>query len=116
MSVLGLNLVVKSTDHSAAVERYSALLESHFLQEFEIADRGLTVTVFPGLSVLSGPEEALSPLESLVASAFVDSIDTTREKLVKTGWTMAGSLGSPKSLLARDPDGSIMEFVEQPQS
>jgi hypothetical protein len=116
MSVLGLGVVVKSTDRDAAVERYGALLESDFLDEFEIAESGLTVTVFPGLSILSGTEAALSRADSLVAHAFVDSLDKTREQLIKTGWVIAGSLGSPKSLLARDPDGSVIEFVEQPDS
>jgi hypothetical protein len=114
MSVLSLNLVVKSADRDAAVKRYSALLESNFLNEFEMAERGLTVTVFPGLSVVSGTKEALSRLDSLVASAFVDSIEATEVQLVEAGWTVGGSLGSPKSFLARDPDGSTFEFVERP--
>jgi hypothetical protein len=114
MTIRNLNLVVKSTNRGAAVDRFGALLESDFLEEFEIADRGLTVTVFPGLSVLSGSEEALSRLDSLVASAFVDSIDMTEAQLVNAGWTVGGSLGSPKSFLARDPDGSTFEFIEQP--
>jgi hypothetical protein len=114
MSVLGPNVVVKSADRDAAVERYRALFESDSLNEFEIADSGLTVTVFPGLSVLSGTKEALSRFDSPVASVFVDSIETTRRQLVQAGWTVEGSLGSSNSVLARDADGSMFDFVERP--
>lgn len=114
MSVRAMSVVVKTTDRHAAVEQYRALLESDVLEEFEIDDSGLTVTVLPGLSILSGTAVALSRAESLVATAFVDSFENTKAQLVETGWTIAGSLGSPNSLLARDAAGSIIEFVEQP--
>jgi hypothetical protein len=116
VSVLKLTVVVKSTDRSAAVERYSKLLESEALGEFAIEGTGLTVTLFPGLSVLSGSAKALAQADGLVASTFVDSLEKTRAELVDAGWTVGGSLGSPGSVLARDPDGSMFEFVEQPKS
>jgi hypothetical protein len=106
-------VVVKSTDRGAAVEQYGALLESEVLEEFQIENSGLTVTVFPGLSILSGTEAALSRAESLVATAFVESVEKTKAQLAETGWTITGSLGSPNSLLARDANGSIIEFVER---
>jgi hypothetical protein len=112
VSVQGISVVVKTTDRQAAVAQYRALLESDALQEFDI--NGLTVTVFPGLSILSGTEAAVSVADSLVASAFVDSIEKTKAQLMETGWTIEGSLGSPNSLLARDASGSIIEFVERP--
>jgi hypothetical protein len=114
VSVQGISVVVKTSDRQAAVEQYGALLQSDILEEFEIEVSGLTVTVFPGLSILSGTEAALSVADSLVATAFVDSIGSTEQQLVKAGWTIAGSLGSPNSLLARDANGSIIEFVERP--
>jgi hypothetical protein len=33
--------------------------------------------------------------------------------LVETGWTREGTLGSTGSMLARDPDGNLIEFVEE---
>jgi hypothetical protein len=30
------------------------------------------------------------------------------------GWTTEGALGGGASLLARDPDGNLLEFVENP--
>jgi hypothetical protein len=113
VNVHGISVVVKTTDRQAAVAQYSALIESAVLQEFEIGSSGLTVTVFPGLSILSGTKTALSRAESLVATAFVESLEKTKAQLVETGWTIAGSLGSPNSLLARDASGSIIEFVER---
>jgi hypothetical protein len=47
-----------------------------------------------------------------VATAFVDSLEATKAHLVEAGWTITGSLGSPGSVLARDADGYIIEFVE----
>jgi hypothetical protein len=106
-------VVVKSIDRSAAVERYTKLLESQPLGEFEIEGTGLTVTLFPGLSVLSGTANALAQADGLVASTLVDSLEETESELAGAGWTVGGSLGSPNSVLARDTDGSMFEFVEQ---
>ena len=113
MAVRGLTVVVKSTERDAAVEQYCALLESDLLEEFKIGDTGLTVSVLPGLSILSGTPDALSRAEGLVATAFVDSLEATEAQLVKAGWDVGGSLGSPHSVLARDADGSMIEIVEQ---
>jgi len=44
---------------------------------------------------------------------FVASIEATERQLTETGWTLAGSLGSPGSVLARDIDGAVFEFVER---
>jgi len=82
--------------------------------EFTIGDRDLTVTVFPGLSVISGTADALASVRELRATAFVDSLAQTREQLAESGWTTEGSLGAGNSLLARDPDGMLAEFVEIP--
>jgi hypothetical protein len=113
VGVQRLTVVVKSTDRDAAVEQYCALLESDLLEEFAIAGTGLTVSVLPGVSILSGTAEALTQAESLVATAFVDSLQATEAQLVRAGWVVGGSLGSPNSVLARDRDGSMIEFVEQ---
>jgi hypothetical protein len=113
VTVVGMSVVVKSTDRDAAVRRYKALLESGVLQEFELPGGALTVTVLPGLSILSGDEESLMNARPLLASVFVDSLEATEELLTANGWTIGGSLGSPGSVLARDPDGSLFEFVEQ---
>lgn len=72
------------------------------------------MTVFPGLSIISGPPGALAAVQALRATMFVDSLPETEAQLARTGWTTEGSLGSPASLLARDPDGTLAEFVEQP--
>jgi hypothetical protein len=116
MGIRGLAVVVKSTDRDAAVAQYCSLLESDLLKEFTIGDTGLTVSVLPGISILSGSATALSQAESLVATVFVDSLEATEAQLVKAGWDVGGSLGSPNSVLARDADGSMIEFVEQPDN
>jgi hypothetical protein len=112
MSMTGISVVVHSTDRDAAVRRFELLLGTAPVREFGVEARGLTVTVFPGISVLSGPPDALGPVRDLRATIFVDSLAATRELLARTGWTTVGSLGSGASLLARDPDGALFEFVE----
>jgi hypothetical protein len=112
MSVLSISAVVQSTDHDAAVQRYELLLGTTPRREFTIPGRGLTVTVFPGISIISGAPGALAPIQALRATVFVDSLPETKARLTRTGWTTEGSLGSGTSLLARDLDGTLAEFVE----
>jgi hypothetical protein len=108
-----MQVVVKSTNRDTAVQQYCALLQSDILEEFTVADSGLTVSVLPGLSILSGTPASLSRADLLVASVLVDSLKVTESQLVKAGWFVGGSLGSPNSFLARAADGSVFEFVEQ---
>jgi hypothetical protein len=114
MSVSRISAVAHSTDHDAAVQRYQLLLGMPPAREFTIGERDLTVTVFPGLSVISGPADSLASVRDLRATAFVDSLASTRAQLAESGWITEGSLGAGNSLLARDPDGMLAEFVEIP--
>ena len=72
------------------------------------------MTVFPGISLLSGPAEALAYFGDLRCTVFVDSLAETAELLGQAGWTEEGSLGDEGSLLARDSDGNLFEFVQTP--
>ena len=112
MTVLGSAAIIQSTDRDAAVRRYQALFGEPPLHQFPIVDRALNVAVFPGLSVLSGEPAALALVTDLRATVFVGSLRETEAELRLTGWTMEGSLGAGASLLARDPDGNLIEFVE----
>jgi catechol 2,3-dioxygenase-like lactoylglutathione lyase family enzyme len=114
MNVLGSAAVVRSTDRDAAVRRYEALFGVPPLNEFPIVDWKLNVAVFPGLSVLSGEPSALARLADLRAMVFVGSLRETEVELRQTGWATEGPLGPGASLLARDPDGNLIEFVENP--
>jgi hypothetical protein len=113
VSVLGITTVVKSSDRAVAIQRFRALLGSDAVPEFQIPNSGLTVTVLPGLAILSGTETELRSAESLIATLVVDSLEQTEAQLVRTGWTLAGSLGAPGSVLAQDIDGAVFEFVER---
>jgi len=112
MNVLASSAIVRSTDHDAAVQRYEALFGVPPFKVFPIVDRELKVTVFPGLSVLSGEASALAALADLRATVFVGSLRETEVELRQTGWVTEGPLGAGASLLARDPDGNLIEFVE----
>jgi hypothetical protein len=112
MSVLSISVVVQSANRIEAVARYTELLGTDIVTEFELPD-GFTVTVLPGLSILSGNDEDLSNVRDLRASLMVDSLALTRDRLERSGWLIAGTLGSPGSFLARDTDGTLFEFVER---
>ena len=84
------------------------------MHEFQIDGRDLSVSVFPGVSVLAGPASALEALTELRATVFVGSLSEAEAELRAGGWTTEGALGGGASLLARDPDGNLLEFVENP--
>jgi hypothetical protein len=114
MKILGSVAVVPSTDRDGAVRRFTTIYGAPPLHEFPIEGLGLNVTVFPGVSVLSGPASALADLANLRASVFVGSMAEAEVELRAAGWAIEGSLGAGASLLARDPDGNLLEFVENP--
>ena len=82
------------------------------MHEFLIDGRDLSVSVFPGISVLAGSASALAALADLRATVFVGSLSGAEAELRAGGWTIEGPLGGGASLLARDPDGNLLEFVE----
>jgi hypothetical protein len=114
MNVLGSAAIVLSTDRAGAVRRFAAIFGAPPLHEFPIDGRDLSVSVFPGVSVLAGPASALEALTGLRATVFVGSLPEAEDELRAGGWTTEGSLGGGASLLARDPDGNLLEFVENP--
>jgi hypothetical protein len=114
MNVLGSAAIVQSTDQAGAVARYAAIFGAPPLQEFQIDGRDLSVSVFPGVSVLAGPATALEALTALRATVFVGSLSQAEAELRAGGWSTEGALGDGASLLARDPDGNLIEFVENP--
>jgi hypothetical protein len=59
MNVLGSAAIVQSTDRAGAVSRFAAIFGAPPLHEFQIDGRDLSVSVFPGVSVLAGPASAL---------------------------------------------------------
>ena len=114
MNILGSAAIVRSTDRDAAVRRYETLFGMPPVHEFPIAGRELHVVVFPGVSLLSGEPSALAPLADLRATVFVSSLLEAEAELRRSGWTAEGPLGAGASRLARDPDGNLIEFVENP--
>jgi hypothetical protein len=114
VNVLGSSAIVRSTDRAGAVGRFAAIFGAPPLHEFPIDGRDLTVSVFPGVSVLAGPASALAALADLRATVFVGSLSEAAAELRAGGWTTEGALGGGSSLLARDPDGNLLEFVENP--
>jgi hypothetical protein len=111
MKIASVMPVVVSSDRDAAVRSFTALLGSP-TSELPVPSAQLTVTTFPGLSLLSGAADAVSPVRQLRATFFVASLIELEVLLNRFAWPRVGSLGET-SLLARDPDGNLFEFVEQ---
>jgi hypothetical protein len=114
VTVSRASVIVHSTDRRSTRDRYQELLGAPPVTEFQIPGLDLVVTAFAGLSILSGPAEAVASVRDLRATVFVDSIKEVEKLLAETGWAREGSLGTTGSLLARDPDGNLLEFVEEP--
>ncbi len=114
MNILGSAAIVQSTDRAGVVSRFAAIFGAPPRHEFQIDDRDLSVSVFSGVSVLAGPASALEALTGLRATVFVTSLAEAEDELRASGWTTEGALGAGASLLARDPDGNLLEFVENP--
>ena len=114
MRTLRTSIIVQSTDLQNALRRYKQLFASHPIREFQVPGSDLVVTAFAGFSILSGSAEALAPVRDLRATVFVSSLKEIEELIVETGWTKEGTLGSTGSMLARDLDGNLLEFVEEP--
>jgi hypothetical protein len=103
--------VVVSSDHEAAVKSLTALLGSP-TSEFPVPSAPLRVTTFRGLLLLTGSADAVRPVRELRAIFFVASLTETETLLNRFSWPRVGSLGEA-SVLARDPDGNLFEFVER---
>lgn len=116
MSVLNIAVVVSSANRDAAIARYKRLLDIEVVTQFDLPGGTFTVTVLPGISILSGNESSLDSVRPVRASISVESLVLTREILENTGWRIDGTLGSPDSFLARDPDENLIEFVERPEN
>ena len=114
MTVLRVSVIVQSLDHQGAIDRYQRLLGTSPVDEFHIPGRDLIATVFAGLSVLSGSTESLATLRDLRGIFFVDSLKELEEQILRSGWKIEGTLGPAGNVLVRDPDGNLLELVEQP--
>jgi hypothetical protein len=114
MKVSGVAAVLTSSHHETSVRNLTALLGAP-LTVFPVPVADLRVTVFSDMSLLSGPDEALEPVRDLRATVFVDSLIEAETTVSGLGWTKAGSLGS-SSLLARDPEGNLVEFIEREEA
>jgi hypothetical protein len=111
VKVSGVAAVVTSTDYETSVKNLTALLGAP-LTVFPVPVSDLRVTVFSGMSLLSGSSEALKPVRDLRATVFVNSLIEIETAVSGLGWTKVGSLGSA-SLLARDSEGNLLEFIER---
>ena len=116
MSVSRISVVAHSTDHDAAVQRYQLLLGMPPAHEFSIPERDLTVTVFPGLSVISGTADALASVRDLRATAFhplrIPLVNNADAEITTSGDEARESLVRQVTLPVRWEE-SVRELIEQ---
>jgi hypothetical protein len=110
MKVSRVAAVVTSSDYETSVKNLTALLGGP-LTVFPVPVADLMVTMFSGMSLVSGSRAALEPVRDLRATMFVDSLIEAETLTNGLGWTRAGSLGAA-SLLLRAPDGNLLEIIE----
>ena len=112
MNVLGSAAIVPSTDRAGAVSRFTAIFGAPPLHEFQIDGRDLSVSVFPGVSVLAGPASALATLADLRATVFVGSLSGGGGRVAGRRLDDRGCARRWSEPAGRDPDGNLLEFVE----
>ena len=58
-------------------------------------------------------EEIIRPAYKIAEHEDLEvSLPDIEARLARTGWTTEGPLGSSTSLLARDPDGTLLKFFK----
>jgi hypothetical protein len=96
-------------------ELFAALLRSTVLSHFMSSQsKAVSSMSRSSQACQSFPDQHGRLPNSLRASVFVESLAQAEVELREAGWTVDGALGSGASLLATDPDGNILEFVENP--
>jgi predicted enzyme related to lactoylglutathione lyase len=115
MKIVGMSVPVLTGDIESAIGRYEALLRGGVKARFVIPERGLTVAVLEGVTLIAGIERDLAPLREVRATFTVDSLAEFEAHLRASG----GAIVQPptptpagRNMVVRDVEGVVFELVE----
>src|SRR5580658_323809 len=115
MKVVGVSVPVLTRDIDRAILRYEALTGERVKERFVVPGRGLTIALLGSVTLISGDEEALTPMRELRATFIVDSITDFEAHLRSSGGTILqppAPTPAGRNMVARDVEGAVFEFVE----
>ena len=115
MKVVGVSVPVLTRDIDRAIPHYEALTGERVKARFVVPGRGLTIALLGSVTLISGDEEALTPMRELRATFIVDSLADFEAHLRNHGGTILQPptpTPAGRNMVARDVEGAVFEFVE----
>src|SRR5580692_1716688 len=115
MKIVGVSVPVVTRDIDRAIPRYEALTGERVKARFVVPGRGLTIALLGSVTLISGDEEALTPMRELRATFIVDSIIDFEAHLRSSGATILqppAPTQAGRNMVARDVEVAVFEFVE----
>ena len=115
MKIVGMSVPVLTGDIESAIARYEALLRGAVKARFVIPERGLTVAVLEGVTIIAGIERDLAPLREVRVTFTVDSLAEFEVQLRATGATIVQPptpTPAGRNMVVRDIEGVVFELVE----
>jgi predicted enzyme related to lactoylglutathione lyase len=115
MRIVGVSVPVLTADIESAVARYQALLREDVKARFVIPERGLTIALLGGVTLVGGAERNLALVKEVRATFAVDSIAEFEAHLRAAGATILqppAPTPAGRNMVVRDVEGVVFEFVE----
>lgn len=113
MEIMGASLRICVDDLEAAIPFYERLAGGRALR---FGRGGVQVAAIGSFLLMSGPEAELEVLRKVSATIAVQDVEAAHRLLTELGaLIIAGPVPTPvgRNLIARHPDGSIFEYVDQ---
>jgi predicted enzyme related to lactoylglutathione lyase len=115
MKVVGVSVPVLTRDIDRAIPHYEALTGERVKRRFVVPERRLTIALLGSVTLISGDEEALTPMRELRATFIVDSVTDFEAHFQSNGGTILqppAPTPAGRNMVARDVEGAVFEFVE----
>jgi predicted enzyme related to lactoylglutathione lyase len=115
MKIVGVSVPVLTRDIDRTIPHYEALTGERVKARFVVPGRGLTIALLGSVTLISGDEEALTPMRELRATFIVDSVTDFEAHLRSSGGTILqppAPTPAGRNMVARDVEGAVFEFVE----
>jgi hypothetical protein len=106
---------VAPTAFDATIRFYEVLQQSKCEQRLSFPQMGIEVAVVGAFIVLSGSDDALSPVRHVEAALIVDSLDEFVAELRSLGVSVPSEYHSSsvgRNMTVTHPDGLVVEYFE----